>query len=116
MLDMHVDIRWKGLPKSEALTHHVEHRLRFALHGFQERIRTVTVRFEDINGPRRGVDKRCSIELTGAFGILVAEARDGDFYRAADLALSRAERAVAKSKRDRPARERIAEVAPATRL
>jgi ribosome-associated translation inhibitor RaiA len=112
---MHVDIRWKGLPKSDALTEHVQNRLRFALHGFQERIRTVTIRFEDVNGPRGGIDKRCSIELTGAFGIAVAEARDGDFYRAADLALARAERAVAKSKRDRPSRERIAKSAPAFR-
>jgi putative sigma-54 modulation protein len=113
---MHVDIRWKGLPKSQSLADHVQNRLRFALHGFQEKVRTVTVRFEDTNGPRGGIDKRCSVELTGAFGILVAEARDGNFYVAADLALSRAERAVAKSlKRERHSRERLAEHVPAPR-
>lgn len=113
---MHVDIRWKGLPKSQSLADHVQNRLRFALHGFPGKIRTVTVRFEDTNGPRGGIDKRCSVELTGAFGILVAEARDGNFYAAADLALSRAERAAAKSlKRDRHSRERLAEQLPAPR-
>jgi len=113
---MHVDIRWKGLAKSRSVADHVQNRLRFALRGFQERVRTVTVRFEDTNGPRGGIDKRCSVELTGAFGILVAEARDANFYSAADLALSRAERAVAKSlKRERPSRERLAEHVPAPR-
>lgn len=113
---MHVDIRWKGLTKSEALADHVQNRVRFALHGFLEKVRTVTVRFEDTNGPRGGVDKRCSVELTGAFGILVAEARDGNYYAAADLALSRAERAVSKSlKRHRSSRERMAEHVTAPR-
>jgi putative sigma-54 modulation protein len=110
---MHVDIRWKGVAKSQSLAEHVQNRLRFALRGFQEKVRTVTVRFEDTNGPRGGIDKRCSVELTGAFGILVAEALASNFYAAADMALSRAERAVAKSKRDRHPRERVAEQFPA---
>lgn len=112
---MHVDIRWKGLSKSQALADHVQNRLRFSLHGFQDKVRTVTVRFEDTNGPRGGIDKRCSVELTGAFGIFVAEARDSNFYAAADMALARAERAIAKAKRDRPSRERLAERVAAPR-
>lgn len=110
LLGMHVDIRWKGLAKSQSLADHVENRLRFALRGFQEKVRTVTVRFEDTNGPRGGIDKRCSVELTGSFGLFVVEALDRDFYVAADVALSRAARTLAKSKRDRHSRERLAEV------
>jgi ribosome-associated translation inhibitor RaiA len=113
--NMQVDIRWKGLSKSQSLADHVHHRLRFALHGYRDKVRTVTVRFEDTNGPRGGVDKRCSVELTGSFGIFVAEARDIDFQAAADVALSRAERALSKAKRDRPSRERLAERATAPR-
>lgn len=114
--NMRVDIRWKGQPKSQSLADHVQNRLRFALHGFREKVRTFTVRFEDINGPRGGIDKRCSVELTGAFGILVVEASDSNFYTAADLALSRAERAVAKAlKRDRHSRERLVEHIPIAR-
>jgi len=113
---MHVDIRWKGLSKSQSLADHVHHRLRFALRGFEGKVRTVTVRFEDTNGPRGGIDKRCSVELTGGFGILVTEAHDRNFYAAADLALSRAERALTKSlKRDRYSRERLVELIPAAR-
>jgi putative sigma-54 modulation protein len=115
--NMRIDIRWKGQPKSQSLADHVQNRLRFTLHGFQERIRTFTVRFEDTNGPRGGIDKRCSVELTGAFGVLVAEARDSNFFAAADLALSRAERAVAKSlKRERRSRERLGQHVPGASL
>jgi putative sigma-54 modulation protein len=38
-------------------------RLAFALRRFGGVARHVTVRLEDINGPRRGVDSRCSITL-----------------------------------------------------
>jgi putative sigma-54 modulation protein len=111
---MHVDIRWKGLTKSQSLADHVQNRLRVALRGVEEKVRTVTVRFEDTNGPRGGIDKRCCVELTGSFGILVTEAHDRNFYAAGDLALSRAERALTKSlKRDRYSRERLAELTPA---
>lgn len=114
--NMHVDIRWKGVTKSQALADHVHRRLRFALHGFEEKVRTVTLRFEDTNGPRGGIDKRCTVEVTGRFGILVTEARDSNFYTAADLALSRADQAVARStKRDRRSRERLAEHVSAAR-
>jgi putative sigma-54 modulation protein len=113
---MHVDIRWKGLTKSQSLADHVQNRLRFALRGFEGKVRTVTVRFEDTNGPRGGIDKRCSVELTGSFGILVTEARDPSFYAAGDIALSRAERALTKSlKRNRYSRERLAELTLAAR-
>jgi hypothetical protein len=37
------------------------HRLSFALRRFQHRVRHVTVRLVDLNGPRRGVDSRCSM-------------------------------------------------------
>lgn len=45
----------------EALREHAERKLSFALRRFHNQIRHVTVRVVDINGPRRGVDSRCSI-------------------------------------------------------
>ncbi len=110
---MRVDIRWKGLPKSSFLSEHVQKRAHAGLQRFQGKVHTVTVRFEDTNGPRGGVDKRCSVELTGAFGILVAEAQGSDYYAVADLALARGERAVARSlQRDHRSRDRLAEHVP----
>ena len=50
----------------DALRDYAGHRLSFALRRFVHRIRRVTLRLVDVNGPRRGVDSRCSIvaELT----------------------------------------------------
>ena len=45
----------------EALRDYAHRRLSFAVKRFQHRIRRVTVRLVDENGPRRGVDTRCSI-------------------------------------------------------
>ena len=48
-------------------------RLSFALRRFDDRVRHVTVRFVDLNGPRRGVDSRRSmaLDLVGGRRIVV---------------------------------------------
>lgn len=50
-------------------------RLWFALRRFEDKVRRVTVRLIDVNGPRRGIDTRCTIqaELVDS-SMLVAEA------------------------------------------
>jgi ribosome-associated translation inhibitor RaiA len=48
---------------SETLRAYAERRLSFALRRFQDRVRHVKVRLVDLNGPRRGVDSRCSITV-----------------------------------------------------
>ena len=48
---------------SEALRAYAERRLSFALRRFQDRVGHVKVRLVDLNGPRRGVDSRCSITI-----------------------------------------------------
>ena len=51
-----------GQPDTTAsLREHAARRLTFALRRFSQRIRRVTVRLVDENGPRRGVDARCSM-------------------------------------------------------
>jgi putative sigma-54 modulation protein len=47
----------------EQLREYAVHRLSFALHRFERRIRHITVRIGDVNGPRRGVDARCSMSV-----------------------------------------------------
>lgn len=47
-------------------------RLDFALRRFAPHVRRVTVRFEDVNGPRRGIDSRCALVLQLADGRTVA--------------------------------------------
>ena len=46
---------------AEALRQYALHRLSFALRPFAHRVQRVTVRVFDENGPRGGVDSRCSI-------------------------------------------------------
>jgi putative sigma-54 modulation protein len=50
----------------DALRDYAGHRLSFTLRRFTHRIGRVNLRLVDVNGPRRGVDSRCSIvaELT----------------------------------------------------
>jgi ribosome-associated translation inhibitor RaiA len=48
---------------ADALRAYTVRRLSFALRRFEHRIRHVTVRLVDLNGPRRGVDSRCSMTV-----------------------------------------------------
>ena len=56
-------IRWESGTDQSELREYTLRRLAFALRRFGGVARHVTVRLEDINGPRRGVDSRCSITL-----------------------------------------------------
>lgn len=94
---MKLRIRWKGMPSSEALLQHARKRLDFALGRFTGRLQTVQLRFEDTNGPRGGMDKRCVIQLRGDFGRRFVEAHDVDYYGAVDRAVDTAARAVARA-------------------
>lgn len=46
---------------TEALQGHAARKLSFALRRFHDQVRHITVRLVDENGPKRGIDSRCSI-------------------------------------------------------
>jgi putative sigma-54 modulation protein len=46
---------------TDALREYAFRRIPAALRCFRHRVRRVTVRLVDLNGPRRGVDTRCSV-------------------------------------------------------
>jgi putative sigma-54 modulation protein len=54
-------IRAGQVDTADALREYAERRLSFALRRFAHQLQHVTVRLVDVNGPRRGVDSRCSI-------------------------------------------------------
>jgi ribosomal subunit interface protein len=62
-VDIPIDylIRAGHVETTEALREHAERKLSFALRRFHDQVRHITVRVVDVNGPRRGVDSRCSI-------------------------------------------------------
>lgn len=64
-MDVPIDfvIRSAGTVDPDALRTYAERRLVFALRRFENSARRVWLRMGDINGPRRGVDSRCSITL-----------------------------------------------------
>lgn len=47
----------------DRLREYAVHRLSFALRRFERRIRRITVRIADVNGPKRGVDSLCSMSV-----------------------------------------------------
>jgi putative sigma-54 modulation protein len=60
-IPMALFLRSGGSDTTEALREYAGRRLSFAVRRFQHRIRHVTVRLLDVNGPRRGVDSRCTV-------------------------------------------------------
>ena len=62
-MDMKIEFVVRGGQNetTKALREYALHRLSFAVRRFRHRVRHVTVRLVDVNGPRRGVDSRCTI-------------------------------------------------------
>jgi ribosome-associated translation inhibitor RaiA len=60
-LPIEVFVRGARSDTTEALREYAARRLSFAVRRFAHRVRHLTVRLVDENGPRRGVDSRCSI-------------------------------------------------------
>ena len=87
---MKTDIRFLNVQSSEAQLSHIDRCIEFATRRFSERIRSVIVRVRDLNGPRGGVDKECSIVVHAPpFGHVFAGARHADAYGAVSEASSR---------------------------
>ncbi|MEQ8764464.1 MAG: ribosome-associated translation inhibitor RaiA [Planctomycetota bacterium] len=87
---MQVDIRGRNVHLSESLLRHAEERLRRALDRVVDRIASVRMQLEDINGPKGGLDKRCLLHLRLANGGEVTiQQKDGSLYRAINLAVGR---------------------------
>jgi putative sigma-54 modulation protein len=92
----------------DALRDYAGHRLSFTLRRFVHRIRRVNLRLVDVNGPRRGVDSRCSIvaELTDG-GQLFVDAIAAWPFMAITRAASRLSEAM-RREGDRHAEHRVA--------
>ncbi|HAO32984.1 MAG TPA: HPF/RaiA family ribosome-associated protein [Candidatus Competibacter sp.] len=94
---MDINIQARGFSLTKALRDHAERRLRFALGWADDRLRRISVRLSDENGPRGGEDKRCRIRIAfaGAPSVVI-EDTETDVYVAIDRAADRAGRSVAR--------------------
>lgn len=72
---MTVNVRLRDIEDAETLKGNIERRVGFATDRFGERLTEVHVVVSDINGPRGGIDKHCSIRgvLEGGRSITVEE-------------------------------------------
>lgn len=94
---MRIEIQANGFQLTDALRQHAERRLQFALSWASNDVRKIVVRLSDINGPRGGKDKRCTIQipLPRVQDVLI-EDTESDLYVAIERAVDRAERALAR--------------------
>jgi len=94
---MNIHIQARGLALTSALREHVKRRLQFALGWADGRLRQISVRLSDENGPRGGEDKRCRIQITfpGAPSVVIDDT-EADLYVAIDRAADRAGRSVTR--------------------
>ena len=92
---MNVDIRSLNEKMDRNQQAVILRRLRHALGRFRDRIARVTVRLEDLNGPRGGLDKQCNVEAKlAAGGTLMATVRDFGLEAAISKAADRLARQV----------------------
>lgn len=101
---MKIEFRGVGRDAGTTLREHAERRILFALSRFAGRLREVRVRLADVNGPRGGVDRRCTVEVRGpGLRPLFVEVLDAEPLAALDRAADRARRAVVRAlDRSRP--------------
>ena len=94
---MRIDIHTGSFPLTESLRKHIEHRVRSSLNWAQQGLRNVTLRLDDLNGPKGGADKSCRIEIPIAGGTpVVIHEVQSDLYAAIDRAVNRAGHAVSR--------------------
>lgn len=87
---MRLDIRIQKVDLPKEVDRYIARRLHFCLGRFEARIRNVTVRIFDINGPRGGADKRCrmTVRLIPS-DIIVVQEVNADLFAAIDRAAER---------------------------
>jgi ribosomal subunit interface protein len=111
---MQVTIQSRSFTLTDALRNHVQTRLGFTFSRARNRVRLVQVRLSDINGPRGGIDKCCSVKvcMEGLADVVVEDVQP-DMYHAIDRAADRAARTVMRrlaldsNRRRRHARQQL---------
>jgi putative sigma-54 modulation protein len=85
------------LEVSDALDTHITDRFNSALDQLDHVVQEVTVRLEDVNGPKGGVDKRChaTVHLRNGTTVVLDEKHE-DIYAAVSMVADRMKNVVAR--------------------
>ena len=94
---MRIDVYCSSIPNSAELSRLTIRRMEGALERFADRIDSVQVRLEDVNGPRGGTDAggRCVVELTGLRPVVISD-RAESFREVVDALVKRASHTVSR--------------------
>lgn len=104
---MHIDIQFRGIEATPAVREHAERRAQFALGRLAGRISRVSICLADINGPRGGEDKACTVHVSlQQSGAIVVDELGTDLLQVLDRSLARVGRTLAR-RLDRQARQRF---------
>ena len=97
-----VNLRLHSLHPDPALEAYVRSRVDTKLGKYVRNLSRVSVRFDDVNGPKSGRDARCRVKivLAGLPSILIEDVGTGP-RKAFDLAIDRADRAALRALRER---------------
>lgn len=88
---MRCDIRSGHVNLNTTTRNYIEERLNRSLGRIKDRISHLTIRVDDINGPKGGADMRCHIEVhLVRSGTILADVVAGDLRTAVDEAADRA--------------------------
>lgn len=93
---MKIEIRQNLSQASQLLKDHAQKKILFALSRFGDRIRSITLRVMDINGPKGGLDKKCQVLLKLKNKTIVLEGVDQNYYTVVDTTIERLQRLVAR--------------------
>ena len=106
---MKIDITIQQVELDKNIADRVLRRLRFALSKFGHSIRRVRVHFSDLNGPKGGNDKKCSIKVKLiTTGEIVVQGVGKDIVTALSHSVERVERAIKRElerRRETPIRK-----------
>ena len=92
---MKLRLTTRGIKFSADLNEYVTRRAHFSLGRFSGRIRSLSIRLADVNGPRGGIDKLCHLRVdVGLRQEVVVRERQASIHAAVAFAMERAERAV----------------------
>jgi len=88
-MKIHIQTHYFSL--TDAMRNHAERKILFALASFDDHIQKVVMRLSDINGPRKGADKRCQLQiLLNGLPCVVIEDIETNLYVAINRATDRA--------------------------
>ncbi len=92
---MKIDIQARDFSLTDSMLSYVKDRINYLFGSRFNQIQKITVRLNDVNGPRGGMDKRCQVKVTlPRLNQIVIDDVQADLYVAIFRAMDRASRTV----------------------